>query len=209
MSKVLHIEASPRAQASHSSRVARVLLDAYKYRNPGAKIETANVWEMNLPKFDQDMVDAKMALLGGVKHTPAQAAAWKTVTGVFNRIAAADRYVISTPMWNFGLPYPLKQLIDIIAQPGLAFGFDPAKGLFGLLTGRKAVTVYSSSIDYAPGTAYAASDHQSPHLATLLGLFGIEHVGSVSVAPTLGEPAAVAAMIEQSEKRTFELAKAL
>jgi FMN-dependent NADH-azoreductase len=28
----------------------------------------------------------------------------------------ADRIVLGTPMWNFGVPYKFKQLIDVVAQ---------------------------------------------------------------------------------------------
>ena len=28
-------------------------------------------------------------------------------------------------MWNHGVPYILKQFIDVVSQPGLVFGFDP------------------------------------------------------------------------------------
>ena len=49
------------------------------------------------------------------------------------RFALADRVLISTPMWNFGIPYKLKQWFDLIVQPGLTFRFDPAQGYFPLL----------------------------------------------------------------------------
>ena len=46
-----------------------------------------------------------------------------------SRLAQADRVLISTPMWNFGIPYKLKQWFDLIVQPGITFRFDPAKRL--------------------------------------------------------------------------------
>ena len=42
-------------------------------------------------------------------------------------------------MWNFGIPYKLKQWIDVITQPGLAFRFDPAQGYLPL-GGRSVLT---------------------------------------------------------------------
>ena len=35
------------------------------------------------------------------------------------RLDLAERVLISTPMWNFGIPYKLKHWLDIINQPGL------------------------------------------------------------------------------------------
>ncbi len=40
----------------------------------------------------------------------------------------ADHYVFAVPIWNGGLPYRLKQYIDIITQLGISFNFDPEKG---------------------------------------------------------------------------------
>ena len=53
-------------------------------------------------------------------------------------------------MWNAGVPYALKHWIDVVTQPGWVFGFDPAAGYSGLMTGRKAFVVYSSGV-YADG----------------------------------------------------------
>ena len=46
----------------------------------------------------------------------------------FRRFDAADRYLFSVPMWNAGVPYILKQFIDVVSQPGMVFGFDPDEG---------------------------------------------------------------------------------
>jgi LacI family transcriptional regulator len=34
------------------------------------------------------------------------------------RFLAADRLLFSVPMWNAGIPYVLKQFIDVVSQPG-------------------------------------------------------------------------------------------
>jgi len=41
----------------------------------------------------------------------------------------ADEYLFTVPMWNHGVPYVLKQFIDVVSQPGMAFTFDPEAGL--------------------------------------------------------------------------------
>ena len=48
-----------------------------------------------------------------------------------------------------GVPYILKQFIDVVSQPGMVFGFDAERGYTGLLTGRKAAVVYTSAV-YGP-----------------------------------------------------------
>ena len=64
----------------------------------------------------------------------------------------ADGYLFSVPMWNAGVPYILKQFIDVVSQPGMVFAFDPAAGYTGLLTGKKAASIYTSAV-YGPGAA--------------------------------------------------------
>jgi len=64
----------------------------------------------------------------GEVPTGEQAAAWRAAHATFDRFNAADRYLFSVPMWNAGVPYILKQFIDVVSQPGLVFSFDPAHG---------------------------------------------------------------------------------
>ena len=54
-----------------------------------------------------------------------EAAAWGAAKATFDRFNEADLYLFTVPMWNAGPPYILKQFIDVISQPGMAFGFDP------------------------------------------------------------------------------------
>ena len=42
-------------------------------------------------------------------------------------MASADKYVPAIPMWNFGIPYRLKQNINILVQPGYTFSYNADK----------------------------------------------------------------------------------
>ena len=67
------------------------------------------------------------------------------------RFSLADRVLISTPMWNFGIPYKLKQWFDVVIQPGLTFRFDPSQGYSPLLKDRPTLVILASGSDYATG----------------------------------------------------------
>jgi hypothetical protein len=54
----------------------------------------------------------------------------------------ADRIVLGTPMWNFGLSYKLKQLIDLAAQRNYLFTYD-GKRYGPLLHAEDAIVVYT------------------------------------------------------------------
>ncbi|WP_437192929.1 FMN-dependent NADH-azoreductase [Planctomicrobium sp. SH527] len=187
MAKLLYIEASPRKARSKSIAVTNVFLEAYKASHPNDEVVTLDLWERKLPEFDGFTIDAKYQVLHGQGFSPEQQQAWNAVVSLCDEFKAADKYVISLPMWNFGIPYRLKHYIDVIAQPGQTFSFDPATGYSGLVTG-KPITVI-----YARGGAYSSEemkgiDFQKGYLDFLLGFIGFKDIQSVLVEPTLAAP---------------------
>jgi len=188
MPKLLHIQASPRGDRSASITVARHFIDLYGKAHPGDTVETLDLWKADLPEFDGATIDAKYAVMHGEKHTAEQAQAWANVVRVADQFKAADKYVFSLPMWNFGIPYKLKHWIDVIAQPGLTFSFSPETGYKGLVTGRPAVAIYARGGAYGPGTGMEAYDSQSTYLKQLLGFIGITDLKTILVEPTLAGP---------------------
>ncbi len=71
------------------------------------------------------LLGAKMAVFAGETPSGEGAIAWEAAHTTFQRLNTADRYLFSVPMWNSGIPYILKQFIDVVSQPGMLFGFDP------------------------------------------------------------------------------------
>jgi FMN-dependent NADH-azoreductase len=83
-------------------------------------------------------------------------------------------------MWNGGIPYRLKHYIDIIHQPGLMFGLDPANGCFGLLHNKKATLVLTSGAfsQAMPSPAFGV-DHQSTYMRTWLNQAGVTDIDEI------------------------------
>jgi FMN-dependent NADH-azoreductase len=204
MSKLLHIEASPRGDRSASITVAKHFLEAYRAAHPGDTLETLDLWHAGLPEFDGPTIDAKYAIMHGQKFSAAQEQAWNAVIKIVEHFKSADKYVISLPMWNFGIPYKLKQFIDVIVQPGLAFSFSPETGYKGLITGKPVVVVYARGGAYGPGTGMEAYDAQSTYLKQVLGFIGFTDIKEIFVEPTLAKSDAV----ENGNKKAAELASA-
>ncbi|MEM9366103.1 MAG: NAD(P)H-dependent oxidoreductase [Planctomycetota bacterium] len=208
MAKLLYIESSPRKSRSKSIEVANAFLKAYEQANPDDTIETIDLWEKPLPEFNGFTIDAKYQVLHGQGHDDDQAAAWQAVVDVCDQFKSADKYLISVPMWNFGIPYKLKHYIDVIAQPGQTFSFDPATGYSGLVTGKPI------SVVYARGGAYSADeakgmDMQKAYLEMLLGFIGFTDVRSIVIEPTLASPEDVAASVDVAKRTAAEVARAL
>ncbi len=195
MGRLLYIQASPRVGRSHSIAAADAFVETYREANPGDEVVTLNVFEADLPAFDGLAVQAKYAILHGKQHTEEELAAWRAVEAVIEQFTSADKYAFAVPMWNFGIPYKLKQYVDILVQPGYTFSHDPATGFSGLVTGRPVFIAYASGGEYGEGSEAAAFDLQKPYLELVLGFMGLTDIRSVIVAPTLltGPEAAAAA----------------
>ncbi|BCJ46578.1 FMN-dependent NADH-azoreductase [Actinoplanes ianthinogenes] len=183
--KLLHIAASPRGERSESLAVARTFLTAAQEAQPGLEVEEWNLWDGTLPSFGPPAAAAKMSVFAGQEPTGEAAEAWAAATATFHRFDAADRYLFSVPMWNAGVPYILKQLIDVISQPGLVFGFDPEAGYSGLLHGKKAAVIYTSAV-YGPGRPPSfGDDFQAPFLSGWLRWAGIHDQTEIHFRPNL------------------------
>jgi FMN-dependent NADH-azoreductase len=187
MAHVLHVQASPRGDDSFSVRAARAFLDAYAKTHPGDTIETLDLAARPPIEFRGEAAGAKMQILGGQAPTADQAKAWARVTETIRRFKKADKLLVSSPMWNFALPYRLKHYIDVVVQPGETFRYTPEGKVEGLLAGRPCMLILARGGRYASGTPAAAMDFQLPYLKAVLGFIGIEKVGVILVDPTAAE----------------------
>lgn len=204
MAKLLYIQASPRGERSKSVAVADAFADSYRTSHPDDEVDTLNVFEAELPAFDGPALNAKYAVLHGHEVTREMRSGWSAVEAVIERFTSADKYLLAVPMWNFAIPYRLKQYIDVLVQPGYTFSFDPEAGYGGLVTGRPACVVYASGGDYS-GPEQAQMDMQKPYMKAILGFMGFEDIRSIVVAPTLAggpEVAAerIAAAIDEAQR---------
>jgi FMN-dependent NADH-azoreductase len=206
MAKLLYVEASPRKERSHSIAVAREFLRVYRDVNRDDEVETLDLWSTELPSFDGRTLAAKYRILHGQDATPDEAEAWKAVVEVFEHFAAADKYLFSLPMWNFGIPYRLKHYIDVLTQPGLAFTVSPETGYVGQVTGKPAAVIYARGGAYSGSSPAAPMDHQRPYMETWLAFIGFSDVQSIVVEKTLGGPEAAAAAETAAKLKAVNLA---
>jgi FMN-dependent NADH-azoreductase len=185
MSKLLYVISSPRGEQSESTTIADGFLAAYLRARPGVEVERLNLWENQLPVYGGKGAAAKMTVFSGQTPQGDQAEAWADVERVFAPFKEADEYLFTVPMWNAGVPWVLKHLIDTITQPGLVFGFDPAQGYTPLLQGKRAVVVYTSGV-YSPGAPIQfGADFHAEFFNDWLRFIGVEHVSEIRFQPTV------------------------
>ncbi len=176
MNKILHIIASPRKERSHSKTVAAQFLKHVKT----AQVSELDLWSLKLPEFDETATNARFKLAAGQGMYEDEERAILAIREIFEKFNAADKYVFSVPMWNFGIPYKLKHFLDVIIQPGMSFTFSPEKGFSGLLGNKKALIVASRGGAYSsmPGDPM---DFQVKYLKTALHFIGITDIKSILV----------------------------
>jgi FMN-dependent NADH-azoreductase len=178
----LEIQSSPRGESSDSITLTRSFVEACKSHNTSIVADTLNVWHERLPEFDHETIGAKYKAVKHQTMTEAESDVWGRIQCVIQRFQNADRIVLGTPMWNFGLPYKLKQLIDLVAQRNYLFTYD-GKQYGPLLQVEKAIVVYTRGSRFLEGSPIPPSrfDHQATYLDFWLQLVGVRHLRSVIV----------------------------
>ncbi|MGC5700527.1 NAD(P)H-dependent oxidoreductase [Pseudomonas sp. NFXW11] len=187
MTRLLHIQCSPRRQRSASLELAQRFIQHYQHQLAETQVETLDLWSLELPELEQSAMDAKYALLSGATLTAAQQATWDRLQALAAPLHRADLLVLSVPLWNFGIPYKLKHFIDLVSHQGILFSFDPEHGLQGLLRKKTAVMAYARGLDFSAQSDTPASrfDFQKPYIEAWLNFIGISDQHSLLVEKTI------------------------
>ena len=182
---LLNIQSSPRGVRSASIAVTNAFLDAYQALHSDATIDTLNVWEENLPDFDQGAIGAKYKGINKEPMDQAETAVWVKIQELAVRFQQAGRIVLGVPMWNFAYPYKLKQLIDLACQRNMLFTYD-GKEYGPLLKTPRAFVVYVRGGTYAEDLPTPASrfDHQKGYIDFWLKFIGVKEVHTLVVEGT-------------------------
>lgn len=189
MSVILHVDSSVRAVSntnpSHDSISKKLAgtfvsrfreearIDEYIYRDVG----------VNPPQFiTQDWIGA--VFTPESKRTPEQQQILAQSDELIAEVEKADLIVISSPMYNYGMPAQLKAWFDQIVRINKTFDFDLARGdtpLAPLLTGKTLVIVTSSGeFGFGKGEINEASGHLLPHLRTVSKYLGVTEIHEIA-----------------------------
>ena len=204
--KLLHIDASPRTERSRSRNVAGTFLAALAERDDAPQVERLDLWTEPLPDLGGGMIEGRYNLIAGEAVPPELAAAWDDIQRHVDRFLSFDAFLISTPMWNFGLPYPLKHFIDVVTQPGMAFTNDREGNVTGHAAGKRAMVIAASAMPIVVGGELAHLDFQLRYLESWLGFIGVADIHTLRVAPTYGPDEAVTKAIDAANKRARAMA---
>ena len=140
MTNILHITASIRSETSVSRSLGN---DVIARLNAGGKaaLTTRDLSAEPLPLLSEDRFNANLTPADERSAEQAELAAISDT--LIAELQAADTIVISSPIYNFGVPASVKAWADLVARAGTTFKYTP-DGPVGLLSGKKAVIAIAS-----------------------------------------------------------------
>ena len=200
--KLLHVIATPRELESNTMRVATAFLESLHAKYADLSVDTINLFIGDLPAVAGDNIETKYTLMTSQPIDKRHKESWKQIELLIEHFLSADIYLISTPMWNFSIPYALKYYIDSIIQPGYLYKYNEQGQPVGLVHGKKMICVTSRGADYSAKSPFHAYDFQEPYLRAIFGFIGITDMHFVNaqpldITPELRE-SAIAAAIEEA-----------
>jgi FMN-dependent NADH-azoreductase len=188
--------------------VTDAFIEAYEQKHPDDQIDILNVFDESIPNFDGLAVQAKYTILHGKPHSDEEQQVWKNIEKTIEQFTSADKYVLAVPMWNFSIPYRLKQYIDILVQPGYTFSYSPEAGYQGLVSEKPILIVFARGGEYPPGSDAEGLDLQKKYLDLIFGFIGFTDIRSVLVEPTLqGRPDVVETKRQEAIEKVKQIAE--
>ena len=191
MITILHIDSSARFGASgelphgsHTRRLTKRFLEGWLTRVPGTKVVVRDVAES--PPSPVTDLWIRAAFAKPDARSEAMTAALRESDALVDELQAADLILIGAPMYNFGVPSPLKAWIDNVVRVGRTFGFDRTREgvpYWPMLASGKQLVVLSARGDggYGPGGPLANANLVEASIRVPLAYIGVSDFHSVAV----------------------------
>ncbi len=183
MTVLLHIDASARKNRS----ITRSLGDEFKNHWLEANADTTFIYRdvgSSPPRFICEGWIAA-AFTQENERTDEQNSLLAESDLFIEELTKASIIVISTPMYNYGMPAALKAWVDQVVRVNKTFSFDLARGDFPLepiLSGKTLVLLTScGEFGFNAGEIRAGMNHLEPHLNTISKYLGVEKTFEVRV----------------------------
>lgn len=176
---ILHIDSSPRREASHSRKITAELVATLRQTHRNARVVYRDLGRNPPPFVTEDWQNGSYT--PEENQTPEQCAALLYSDRAIDELLAADIVVIGAPMYNFSISADLKAWVDQIVRLNKTFLADYT----GLATGKKVFVVTArGGSGYGAGEAMEHLNFQDPYLKTIFGYIGIREVEFIHVNNT-------------------------
>jgi FMN-dependent NADH-azoreductase len=163
MAHLLHVDSSALSAGSVSKEIADTFLKTWQEVHPDGTITHRDLGLNPVPGLAEDGLRA--AFIPAGQHTAQQAEAFALRSALADEVLAADAYLFTVPMYNWGVPSTFKAWLDQIIMGGRTLTHDGNPPL----SGRPATVVLAYGGGYDEGTPRAGWDFVQPYLETVLG----------------------------------------
>ncbi|MFF2157796.1 NAD(P)H-dependent oxidoreductase [Paenibacillus chitinolyticus] len=210
MATVLYITANPQdEEKSYSMLVGKEFVQAYRSANPSDEVIHLDLYKMEIPQLDQDIFGGWGKLNAGIsfeKLTRPEKMKLSRLGELVDQFAAADKYIIVTPIWNYSYPPVMKSYIDSICIAGKTFKYLPDIGRVGLLNDKKAVHIQASGSFLSPGSDDADLEMGHRHLKIIMEFMGVPSFEGIFVEGMAAQPEQEPAIKEKAIRQAREIA---
>ncbi|MEP1742927.1 MAG: NAD(P)H-dependent oxidoreductase [Kangiellaceae bacterium] len=183
MPTILHLDTSARSldkSRTNRNSISRALAESFReqWKN---RISNTKVIYRDLAKNPPHFIDE--AWIGAVftpdeQKTPEQNALISLSDELIDEVIKADVILVSTPMYNYGMPAVLKAWFDQVIRVNKTFTFDLSRGDFPLqptLSGKTMVLITScGEFGFHVGGIREKMNHLGPHIEVASQYLGIE-----------------------------------
>ena len=169
--QILRLDASANPAESDSQKLGDHLIRQLKQANPGVETRNRNL-NRNLSFIDSNWIAANFT--AKEERSDDQSARLEFSDRLIAELNWADHIVLTTPMYNFGVPATLKAWIDLVCRAGITFRYG-TNGPEGLLKGKRVDIVITT------GGAPLGSpvDFVSGYLRQVFAFIGIDDVNII------------------------------
>jgi len=192
MSHILHMDASARPglagtdhRGSHSRYLSHQFVSRWQSHRPQDAVVYRDLGQRPPSFINHDWVAS--AFTPDERREPWMKEALAESDELVDELMAADIVVIGTPLYNFGMPAPLKAWIDQVVRIGRTVDTDethPPDHYIAKLADRERhviVLAARGGVNMAPGEEMAHTNHLEPHLASAFEFIGITRIHSVAI----------------------------
>ena len=207
MARLLHIDSSPRGERSHSRRLTREFVEAWKQTHPNDIVTYRDIGRNPVPHVDEMWIAG--AYTPPEERTPQLQEGIRISDELIDEFLAADFYVMGIPMYNFSVPSTFKGYIDQIVRPGRTFAFAPEKSTNPykpLVLGKKMLIVTARGASgFQPGERNEKMNHQDPYLRTVFGFIGITDISFIHFENEESDGKSLAESIASASNKVAQL----
>ena len=172
MQKILRLDASANASISGSKQLGDKLAEKIQQNYPDVHINQRDL-NHGLSFVDEPWIDANVTPADQRTHEQKHQLALSDT--LIAEIQDADRIIITTPMYNFGVPATLKAWIDLVCRAGVTFQYTN-EGPIGLLKNKPVDIIITTG-----GVALQSPvDFVSNYLKQVFRFIGIEQINIIA-----------------------------